>query len=445
MDLLTSTVLIFMLIFISAFFSSAEISLAASRKIRLVQLRDEGDPRAGMVLELLAQPGHFFTTVQIALNVVAIFAGVIGESVYTPSLTLFYGQWLDDERAASLASLSSFAGVTVAFILLADLIPKRIAMVISERLALRVIRPIRWTILIFRPLIFLLNGIANQVIRLLGFPQTQINDITAADIIAMTNAGALTGEVAAHERRLIENIFELEERNAPSSMTTRESIVWIERGESEESIRTKIIGNPHAKYPVCMGAIDQVIGYVDAQDILCHLLQGKAIVLREDGDGLLRNALILPESLSLAEIMAQFKAARESFALIINEYALVVGLITLNDITLALLGDDHVAIDEEQIIQRDENSWLVEGLTVIGDLQRILEIERFPDDDQYETIAGFMMYMLRKVPKRTDSVTHAGYKFEVVDIDHYKIDQLLVTRLASKPDESFVSRAISEL
>jgi CBS domain containing-hemolysin-like protein len=266
--------------------------------------------------------------------------------------------------------------------------------------------------------------------NLLGLPAARGNDVTTDDILAMASAGALSGVVAKQEQQLIENVFELEERTAPSSMTSRDNIIWIDRLESDDSIKAKLLANPHAKFPVAIGHIDQVIGYVDSQDILSNVLRGESISLR--GDGLLRNVLILPETLSLAEILSQFKAAREDFALIINEYALIVGLITLNDITGALMGDQSVALDEEQIVQRDENSWLVDGITAIGDLERVLHIVEFPDDDQYETIAGFMMYMLRKVPKRTDFVIHAGFKFEVVDIDHYKIDQLLVTRLPTE-------------
>ena len=226
---------------------------------------------------------------------------------------------------------------------------------------------------------------------------------------------------------MIENVFELEIRTAPSTMTARESIVWLERTESDESVRAKIIAHPHAKFPICNGGIDQAIGYVDSKDILSRLLNGDPLSLHSEG--LLRTLLILPETLTLAEIIEQFKAMREDFALIINEYALIVGLITLNDVTSTLMGNSMVAMTEEQIIQRDANSWLVDGMTPVGDLEQALDIAPFPNDDQFETIAGFMMYVLRKVPRPTESVEHAGFKFEVLDVDNHKIDQLLVTRI----------------
>ncbi|MFZ2269636.1 MAG: hemolysin family protein [Azonexus sp.] len=427
MSLLENTLIILLLIATSAFFAVSEISLAAARKLKLEQMRDEGELRAARVLALQKQPGHFFTAVQIGLNAVAILAGVLGEGAYAPHFSRLFAGFAMPETAATLGSLSSFLLVTVAFVLVADLIPKRIAIVAPEAIALRIAGPMLVCLRLLTPLIWALNGIATQVMTQLGLPATRPEDITPEDIVAMANAGAEAGVVARQERQMIENVFELEIRTAPSTMTARESIVWLEQADSEEKIRATISAQPHAKFPVCTGGIDQVIGYVDSKDILSRLLDGKPLSLRSDG--LLRNMLILPETLTLAEIIEQFKAQREDFALIINEYALIVGLITLNDVTSTLMGNTMLAPADEQIIPRDVDSWLVDGMTPVGDLESALHIEPFPDDDQFETIAGFMMYSLRKVPRPTDSVEHAGFKFEVIDVDNHKIDQLLVTRL----------------
>jgi len=427
MGLVENTLLILLLIATSAFFAVSEISLAAARKLKLEQLRDDGDGRAVRVLALQAQPGHFFTAVQIGLNAVAILAGVLGEGAYAPAFSGFFQNFVTPEAAATLGSLGSFLLVTTAFVLIADLIPKRIAIVAPEAIALRIASPMLFCLRLLTPLIWALNGIANRVMAGLELPATRPEDITPEDILAMANAGAEAGVVARQERQLIENVFELEIRTAPSTMTARESIVWLERTDDEATLRARISAQPHAKFPVCTGGIDQVIGYVDSKDILSRLLDGKALSLH--GDGVLRNVLILPETLTLAEIIEQFKAMREDFALIINEYGLIVGLITLNDVVATLIGNSLVAPADEQIIQRDENSWLVDGMTPVGDLEQALSIAPFPDDDQFETIAGFMMYVLKKVPRPTDSVMHDGYKFEVIDIDNHKIDQLLVTRV----------------
>lgn len=427
MNPLESTLVILLLIAASAFFATSEISLAAARKLKLEQLLEEGDLRAARVLALQNQPGHFFTAVQIGLNTVAILAGVLGEGAYAPVFSDFFSTLVSASTAETLGSLASFLIVTSAFILVADLLPKRIAIVAPEAIALRIAGPMTACLKLLTPLIWGFNSLANAAMTWLGLPNTRPEDVTPEDIVAMANAGAEAGVVASQERQLIENVFTLEIRTAPSTMTPRESIIWLEQDESEASIRAKIIAYPHAKFPVCLKGIDQSVGYMDSKDILSRLLNGEALAL--NSPGLLRKLLILPETLTLAEIIEQFKAMREDFALIINEYALIVGLITLNDVTSTLMGNSMVAMSEEQIIRRDENSWLVDGMTPVGDLEAALNIEPFPDDDQFETIAGFLMYVLRKVPRPTESVDHAGFRFEVLDVDNHKIDQLLVTKI----------------
>lgn len=226
-------------------------------------------------------------------------------------------------------------------------------------------------------------------------------------------------------------MFELESRTVPSAMTPRESIIYFDKDESEDSIKHKISTQPHSKFLVCAGDIDHVIGYVDSKELLNRVLNGQSLSLKDGAH--IRNTLMIPDTLSLSDTLEAFKTNAVDFAVILNEYALVMGIITINDVMITLMGDLIGPGQEEQIVVRDENSWLVEGGTPIEDVMRILDIDDFPDFSNYETIAGFMMYRLRRMPKRTDYVKYAGYKFEVVDIDNYKIDQLLVTRLTTVP------------
>ena len=427
MGLFQITLFIVILIVIGAFFSISEISLAAARKFKLEQLSNEGDLRASLVLGLQDHPGIFFTAIQIGLNTVAILAGVIGEAAIADPITNFFLKFTNLPSAKIIGVLLSFFLVTSLFILFADLIPKRIGMVLPEYIAIHVVKPIKCCVQLLRPFIWIFNGLANVFFALFRLPAARVDDVTLEDIVSLASAGAQAGVLAKAEHQVIENLLELEMRTAPSTMTARENIVWIDREDSPESIKAKITTNPHSKYPVCIGSIDRVIGYVDSKDILSQILNGKEYLPKTDS--LLRNIQILPDTLTLSDILANFKSSSEDFALILNEYSLVVGLITLNDVTGTLMGDMVSPQFEEQIIQRDENSWLVDGITTIGDVMQVLKIDSFPDDENYETIAGFMMYTLRKVPKRTDFTIHEGYKFEVVDIDNFKIDQLLVTRL----------------
>ncbi|NIF21401.1 MULTISPECIES: hemolysin family protein [Pantoea] len=440
--MINSLLVIILLIVISSFFSLSEISLAAARKIKLKLLADEGNINAQRVLKMQEQPGMFFTVVQIGLNAVAILGGIVGDAAFSPVFYSLFSKIANPELAEQLSFICSFTIVTSLFILFADLTPKRVGMIAPEAVALRIINPMRFCLLIMRPLVWLFNGLANVFFRIFKLPMVRKDDITSDDIYAVVEAGALAGVLRKQEHELIENVFELESRTVPSSMTSRENIVWFDLREDESSLKAKIAERPHSKFLVCDGDIDHIVGYVDSKELLLRVLGNQSMTLHSGVQ--LRSALIVPDTLTLSEALESFKTAGEDFAVIMNEYALVVGIITLNDVMTTLMGDLVGQGMEEQIVARDANSWLVEGGTPIDDVMRVLDIDDFPQSGNYETIGGFMMYMLRKIPKRTDFVKFAGYKFEVVDIDSYRIDQLLVTRIDEHPPVLHVEKTAEE-
>jgi CBS domain containing-hemolysin-like protein len=429
MSVFEHILIITVLISISAFFSMSEIALAAARKLRLRQLAADGASKAQLVLDLQQHPGNFFTIVQIGLNAVAILGGIIGEAAFTPYFVsvvevVYQGPWLQNIGFG----LSVFF-VTTLFILFADLMPKRLAMLAPEKVAMTVVRPIMALLVVLRPLVLLFNGVANVVFRLFNVPIHRKDQITPEDIISMMDEGAEAGVLQQQEHTLLENVFDMDQRTVTSAMTPRESLVYFNRTETTESIKAKLAEYPHARFMVCDGSLDKVVGYVESRELLMQVLSEQEISLSKPG--MLHNALIIPDNLSLYEVLAHFKSSGVDFAVILNEYALVVGMITLKDVMSIVMGE-LVNSEEEQIVKRDDDSWLVEGLTPLDDVMRVFDIESFPHQENYETIAGFMMFMLRKIPKRTDFVLYQGYKFEVVDIDSYKIDQLLVTKVVKE-------------
>ena len=440
--MLDSLLVILLLIVISSFFSLSEISLAAARKIKLKLLADEGNINAQRVLKMQEQPGMFFTVVQIGLNAVAILGGIVGDAAFSPAFNSLFSRFMPADLAEQLSFICSFTVVTSLFILFADLTPKRVGMIAPEAVALRIINPMRFCLLVMRPLVWLFNGLANVFFRIFKLPMVRKDDITSDDIYAVVEAGALAGVLRKQEHELIENVFELESRTVPSSMTSRENVVWFDLHEDENSLKTKIAQHPHSKFLVCDGDIDHIVGYVDSKELLLRVLGNQSLTLSSGVQ--IRSALIVPDTLTLSEALESFKTAGEDFAVIMNEYALVVGIITLNDVMTTLMGDLVGQGQEEQIVARDENSWLVEGGTPIDDVMRVLDIDDFPQSGNYETIGGFMMYMLRKIPKRTDFVKFSGYKFEVVDIDSYRIDQLLVTRIDERPPVLSVTKSVTD-
>lgn len=225
-------------------------------------------------------------------------------------------------------------------------------------------------------------------------------------------------------------------------MSQRDRIAYFLRDDPDTVIRARIAEEPFSTYPVCDGDIDHVVGYVDAKDLFQRVLNNQPISLADEG--LVRKVLIVPDRLSLSEVLEQFRQVHEDFAVIVNEYSLVVGVVTLNDVMSTVMGDLVMGpADEEQIVRRDENSWLIDGVTPVEDVLRALNLDELPHAEEYETLAGFLMVMLRRVPRRTDSVNWGGYKFEVLDVDSYRIDQIMVSRLQDSNGAPIAAAAAS--
>ena len=420
MSLITATIFLLLLLTLSAFVSAAEIAIAAGRKIKLQIMAKEGEVRALDVLHMQENPGGFITVVQVVLNAVAISAGAVGESAISPYLQLL----IKHEAAASIIS---FVLITSLFSLLADLMPRRLAMSNAEIFAVRLVRPMMALTFIFKPVIWVFDGAANLIFELFDISTIRQDDITPEDIYAVMDAGAEAGVLKKQEHHLIENIFEMQERTVTSVMNPREHIVYFDSKTSTEEVVEVMIAQPHNKFLVCEeDDLEQIIGYVESRSFLALVLNQKEVSLTDKA--LLKPALFVPDTLSLFEVLEMFKSTGADFAVIVNEYGLVVGVITLRDVMSIVMGE-LVTVEEQPIVQRTDNSWLIDGMTPIEDVIRALDIVNLPRSQNYETISGFMMYMLRKIPKKTDTIEYANYRFEIIATDNLKITQLLVTKL----------------
>ncbi|WP_286938988.1 MULTISPECIES: hemolysin family protein [unclassified Pseudoalteromonas] len=417
-----------LLILISALFAMSEIAIAASRKIKLRVMADEGSDNAAAVLKLQENPGAFFAMIQIALNAIAILGGIVGEqalSPYVQSILVLFYQGVHLEK---ISFLFSFFTITSLFILFADLMPKRLAMIMPEAVAVRVVTIMRWVTFALTPLVMFFNGLTNFVLRLFKVPAEREDIVTTEDIVAMMDAGAEYGSLQQQEYELIGNVFELEARFLSSVMTPRDQIVYFDLNESSHDIATKIIENPHNHFLVVSGNLDKLHGSVESKDILRQVLKGEPANIKQEL--IETDVFYLPETLSLSEALNAFKSAAKPFAVVVNEYALLVGIVTVKDLMKGFMGDLITHQGDELIIARDEHSWLVDGLTPISDLAKVLDIEEFPDQMHFETVAGFLIYTMKRIPKRAEHFTFNGFKFEVVDVEGIRVEQLLVSRIS---------------
>ena len=379
------------------------------------------------MLRIQEQPGFYFTAVQIGLNAIAILGGIVGEGLLSPYLAQALRGWLPEHTAATLAFAGSVAVVTSLFVVFADLVPKRMGMAEPERVAMTVVGPMERILLVFKPIVWLYTRCTDVIMRLFGLPTQRDDRITPDDILALAEAGTLAGVLDRPEQQVIENVFGLDTRTVTSAMTPRDRIAWLQHNASDEEIRLRIAAEPFSTYPVCDGELDRVLGYVDAKDLFQRVLNKRPIDLKEDG--LLHKVVVVPDSLTLSEVLHQFRQQHEDFALIVNEYSTIVGVVTLNDVMSTVMGELVTPEDEDLIVRRDDGSWLIDGHTPMQDVQRALALDDLPSQGEYDTLAGFLMVMLRRVPRRTDSVVCEGHRFEVMDVDNYRIDQVLVTQI----------------
>ena len=413
-------VYLIVLLLISAFFSFAEIALAASSRTRLQIASEKGDKRADLVMRLQDKPGPFFAVIQIGLNAVAILGGVVGDTVFSPFFEMLLVRIMPAHAASTTAFVLSFLIVTMAFVVLADLLPKRLTFNNPERSAMAAAPVMALLIKLLAPMVVILDWISAQLVKMMGGSPERNNKITPDDILASVSAGAAAGVVAPAELSVIENVFDLEHRTITTAMTPRESVDHFFTDDTEETIRRRLSKNPHSRYLVCDGDIDHVAGCITSKEILRRLLDNKPISLKEEG--IIQPVQFVPDTLSLAEILEVFQRSRTDFAVILS----------------TVMGDMVLTPEESQIVKRDDESWLVDGSTPTIDLAWALDIDIPTADKPYETAAGFIMYQLRKIPKRTDFINFRGYRFEVLDVDSNRIDQILVTRIKKAPVKSAV-------
>ncbi len=441
MDIVIGLGLVLLLIAVSIVISLSEIAFAAARETRLHVMAQGGETRALRFLALRKDPAGVVTALQIAVNAVGILGGIVGEGALTPGLSRIFinlgvGAWSE-----SLASIASFVVVTSLFVLLSDLVPKRVAMMQPERVAIAIAWFPALAVKVLRPFIWVFSGVADALMRLLGLPTSSTAEaVTPEELRATLAAGAESGALEADEHRLIENVLAMRERTVTSAMTPRDEIVFLDLRESPEQWREKVQREPYSRYPVCDGGLDNVVGYTRAEDVLAEVLQAGPDALKPDAlkpgsqePRMRRDAPSVPETLDLWEVLAQFEAQGAGFALVVSEYAMVVGLITYKDVLAALVGGLADPFEERAIVKRDDQSWLIDGIAPMTDVALALGSDALPSDAPYHTAGGFVMHRLRRVPRKADRVEMAGFVFEVVDVEGFRVNQLLVTRKPVPP------------
>ncbi len=424
--------LISFLVCLNAFFSVAEFSIATSRKTKLQQLSTLGDKRADLVLELRDNPSSFITVIQIGLNVIAILSGIFGEQSFTPIIAKALENYTENITLINTISLvMSVFFITTIFIIFGELIPKKMAFSNPEKIACLTIKPLMLTSRVLKPFVWLLSYLADFVLRILGVTIKKEDKITFDEVSAVINEGAQDGILEKNEHKIIENVFSLTDRTIISAMTLKNDIVYLDINYSQEEIEGKLLTHPHSRFVVCDSKLDNIIGYIESRDILKTILAKKQMVfnrdiLKEQG---LKSILTLPDSISLLEVLDRFRETRQDIACVFNEFGMLVGLITLNDVLATLMGNVVSTIEDVNlIVKRDENSWLIDGTASIEEVKKLFDWEELENESNYQTINGFLMYKMKCIPKKAQKIEINGVIFEIVDVDGYRIDEVMATK-----------------
>lgn len=419
------------LFFLNGFFSMSEMAVVSSRKARLQQLYDEGHTGSGSALELANDPSHFLSTIQVGITVIGITSGVLGEATLSARVAEWLGQWPAlASRAEVFAVTLVIAGITIGSLIIGELVPKRLALVNPEAVASFVARPMKWLSAMVYPLVRALSMVTDGILRLMGSRAVASPPVSEEEIRVLMEQGAEAGVFEQHEHQLVSRVFRMDELRATAIMTPRTDIVYLNLEESRERILARIAEAPHTLFPVTSGDLDHIEGIVDVKQLLVDLVHNEPFNLKAR----LEKPLYIPETLTVTEVLRACEQHRQTMALIVNEYGEVQGLVTLHDVMHAFVGDIGAALEEgdSEIVKRGDDAWLIDGGVGIDRLKQALEIEeQLPEEDTgaYNTLAGFVMLQLGRVPKAADNFEWGALRFEVVDMDRNRVDKLLVTRL----------------
>ena len=410
------------LILLNGFFSMAEIALVSSRKARLETQANKGDARAKAALKLANKPDNFLSTVQIGITLIGILTGIYSVDKIIDDVKRWLEQFPSVQSYASgLATVLVLILVTFLSLVLGELVPKRIGMAAPEAIAKLAAAPMSLISKMTFPFVWLLTFTTNMIVKLFNM-KSRDNMVTEDEIKAIISEGTETGAIEAQEQEIIERVFHLGDRNITSLMTHRSDIIWFEINDNENSIREKILQEPHSVYPICDGSIDNIKGIVNIKDLYVTPDDVRFI-------DTMKPALFVPENNSPYQLLEKFKQTQIHSCFIVDEYGTLLGLITLNDILEAIVGDiPQQDMDDYEVVKRDDGTFLVDAQIPFYDfLSQFEKTEWMNEGEQeFDTLAGFILHDLERIPHTGDSLEWRGFQFEIIDMDGHRIDKVLV-------------------
>lgn len=422
--------IIFLLLLANGLFSMAEIAVVSSRKARLQQRAEEGDPRAAAALEMAVDPDEFLSTVQVGITLIGILAGVFGGATLSSPLA---------QKLAAIPALAPYASplayaivviaITFFSLIIGELVPKRVGLNSPETIAMRIVGPMRMLSRILRPVVWLLTATSDLIVRVFHLSAQAEPPVTQAEIEVMLEQGAQTGVLSETESEVAQSVFRLADRHVGALMTPRMNIAWLDIAGAPEETRDIIARFGHSRYPVCDGNLDDVLGIVEAQQLLAVALMGR----EPDLGALMHSPLFVPETVAAVGLLDSFYSSGQHMAIVVDEYGGTQGLVTVHDLLEAVVGDvtEGAQAEDARAVLREDGAWLLDAGLPVEDFRELLDLGELPGEAEnaFETLGGFVMARLGHIPAVADAFDWNGYRFEVMNMDGKRVDKVLVTPL----------------
>ncbi|MFZ2737456.1 MAG: hemolysin family protein [Burkholderiaceae bacterium] len=426
--------LIVCLTLLNAVFAMSELALTASRKARLSAMSEAGDLGAKTALALLAKPDQYLSTVQVGITSIGVLYGIVGEAAFSPAVSLWL-QGLGISETVSEISATAVVVTLITFvtIIFGELVPKRIGQLYPEPVARWVARPMLWLATAARPFVSLLSFTTQAVLKLMRIDTTVARAVTEEEITASLAEGRDAGLIEKSEHQMVQNVFNLGERPLTSMMVPRSDVQWLDASDTAaQSLARLASNNPlgaHSWYPVCRGSLENVVGIISVGQLLV-LAAGPAQAISEQ----VQSAVFLPETLTVMELLEQFRTRANRMVFVVDEYGVVQGLVTQSNLLEAITGELHPKSQAEAwAVARSDGSWLIDGLMPVSELKARFELKDLPEEERgrYNTVAGLLMSVTGHLPRLGECIDCMGWRFEVLDLDGKRIDKVLASRVDS--------------
>ncbi len=418
--------IILLLILLNGFLVMTELALVAARQARLQARAQKGNRRARAALELARSPDRPLSTIQIGVTLIGILSGAVGGA----TVGRHVGDFL--QNVPLLAPYGQAIGVAIVVILvtylslvLGELVPKRLARENSERVIMTMAGPLRFLMAVFWPVVRLLTASTGLVVRLLGRKAVPEPPVTEEEIRILLEQGTEAGVFEEAEQMMLAGVFRLNDRPIGAVATPRTEIDWLDMDDPPEEVIRQVVESAHSRFPVARGDLDHVVGVARGKDILARQVSTSQV----DLTAVLGQPLFVPESMVTSRVLELFRKRGRDLALVVDEYGGLHGLVTTRDILEEIVGSLEAA--SPQARQRQDGSWLVDGMLPIDDFKDLFDLQELPGEEEgnYQTVAGFVLMQLGRIPRPADSFTWNGLRVEVVDMDGNRIDKVLVAPL----------------